>query len=71
MYIEIKGWLTLEDRQKTLLILEQYPNIDLRFCFQAPYNKIRKGSKTTYADWCDSHGIKWCSKEIPSSWINE
>ena len=33
--------------------------------------KIKKGSKTSYADWCDKHGIKWADKKIPPEWIED
>ena len=39
--------------------------------FQNPKAKISKGSKTTYASYCDKHGIQWAEKQIPESWINE
>ena len=34
-----------------------------------PKGKIRKGSKTTYADFCEKHGIVWAEKEIPTDWL--
>ena len=69
--IETKGRWTLEDRKKHLLIKKQHPNLDIRFVFQNPKGKIRKGSKTTYADYCDKHGILWADKEIPNEWLLE
>tara|TARA_R100001244_G_scaffold9274_2_gene11363 strand:- start:9034 stop:9402 length:369 start_codon:yes stop_codon:yes gene_type:complete len=69
--VEIKGRLMKEDRQKHLLIKDQNPERDIRFCFQTPNNKIRKGSKTTYAMWCEKNDIKWCAKRIPQSWFDE
>ena len=66
--IEAKGRWTLEDRKKHLLVREQNPELDIRIIFQSPNNKIRKGSKTTYADFCDKHGIQWAAKEVPESW---
>jgi hypothetical protein len=46
------------------------PDIDLRMVFQAPFNKISKKSKTTYAQWCEKHGIKWASAHaIPIDWL--
>ena len=33
--------------------------------------KIRKGSKTTYGDWCDKNGIVWAEKQIPEDWFSE
>ena len=67
--IETKGRWTLEDRKKHLLIKKQHPNVDIRFVFQNPNGKIRKGSKTTYADFCEKHGIVWAEKEIPTDWL--
>ena len=34
-------------------------------------NKILKGSKTTYADWCNRYGFLYHLKLIPSEWIDE
>jgi hypothetical protein len=67
--IETKGRWTLEDRKKHLLIKEQNPNLDIRIVFQNENQKIRKGSKTTYADFCNKHGILFASKEIPEDWL--
>ena len=67
--IETKGRWTLEDRKKHLLIKEQYPELDIRFVFQNSNSKIRKGSKTTYAMFCDKHGLTYASKQIPKDWL--
>ena len=57
-------------RRKIKAVIEQHPEIDLRMVFQAPFNKISKKSKTTYAKWCDKHGIPWCSfSNIPLEWL--
>ena len=69
--IETKGRWTTEDRKKHLLIKDQHPELDIRFVFQNPNGKIRKGSKTSYADYCDKHGILWADKEIPNKWLLE
>ena len=69
--VEIKGYFSTEDRTKHKLIKSQYPDMDLRFVFNNPGNYIRKGSKTTYADWCDKQGFKWAEKLIPEEWVNE
>ena len=69
--IETKGRWVLEDRQKMLLLKEQYPEIDFRMVFYNANQKIKKGSKTTYGMWCDKHGIKWAHKHIPLEWIHE
>ena len=47
------------------------PELDIRFVLQSPNGKIYKGSKTTYAEWCNKNGFKWANKEIPQEWIEE
>ena len=54
-----------------MLIKKQHPELDIRIVFQNPNGKIRKGSKTTYANFCDKHEIIWASKEIPTQWLGE
>jgi hypothetical protein len=68
--IEAKGLWTVEDRKKHLLIREQHPHLDIRLVFQNASNKIRKGSNTTYACWCEKKGIKYANKQIPKSWLS-
>lgn len=69
--VETKGRWMPDDRKKHLLVKEQHPELDIRIVFQSAKSKLRKGSKTTYADYCNKHGIKWAEKTIPQSWINE
>lgn len=69
IFVETKGRFVLEDRKKHILIKEQHPDLDIRFVFQNSKNKIRKGSKTTYADWCLKHGFKYADKTIPEDWL--
>ena len=66
--IETKGRWVVEDRMKMLLVIKQHPEIDFRMVFYNANQKIKKGSKTSYADWCDKHGIKWANKYIPQEW---
>ena len=67
--VETKGRFTLEDRKKHLLVKAQHPDLDIRFVFSNSRNKIRKGSKTSYADWCDKNGFMYADKRIPDEWI--
>jgi hypothetical protein len=69
--VETKGRWVAADRKKHLLIKKQQPELDIRLVFQSAKSKISKGSKTTYADYCDKHSIQWAEKQIPDSWINE
>ena len=70
-YIEAKGRLTTNDRVKHLMIKEQWQDLDVRFIFVQADNKILKGSKTTYADWCDKHGFLWAQGTIPKEWMDD
>ena len=69
MYVETKGRWVKTDRLKFDLIFQQYPDIDIRFVFQNPNAKLYKGSKTTYAQYCDKKGWRWAKKEIPEEWL--
>ena len=69
--IETKGRWLLDDRKKHLLIRKQHPNLDIRILFQNANAKISKGSKTSYADFCDKHGIPYAHREIPVAWLKE
>ena len=72
IWLETKGYWDSKDRKKVLAVIKQNPDIDLRMVFQAPYNTISKKSKTTYAQWCEKHGIKYCSyASIPIEWLTE
>lgn len=69
--IESKGRFVTADRQKMILIKEQYPDLDIRFVFSNSKSKISKRSSTTYADWCRKNGFPFADKRIPDEWIKE
>jgi hypothetical protein len=69
--IEAKGVWTVEDRTKHLLVREQHPHLDIRLVFMNASNKIRKGSDTTYAKWCEKKNILYANKTIPKSWLSQ
>src|SRR5210317_2576974 len=69
--IEAKGLWTVEDRTKHLLIREQHPHLDIRLVFMNASNKIRKGSNTTYAAWCEKKNIQYATKTIPKLWLSQ
>ena len=70
VHIETKGLWEPEDRRKILQVKKDNPDLDLRMVFQAPYNKIYKGSKTTYAQFCEKHDIPWAVfHSIPIEWL--
>ena len=65
IYVEAKGHLTKDDRVKMLLVKRQHPELDIRFVFLRASNKIYKGSKTTYAAWCERYKFEWAEGAIP------
>lgn len=68
--VESKGRFTSADRKKHLLVQKQHPEYDIRFVFSNSRAKLNKGSKTTYADWCQKHGFPYADKHIPEEWLN-
>ena len=70
-YVETKGRWVTQDRHKILLVLAQHPDLDLRMVFSNANAKLYKGSPTSYAKYCDKHGIRWANKRIPEEWLQE
>jgi predicted nuclease of restriction endonuclease-like RecB superfamily len=69
--VETKGrWFTA-DRQKMQRVIEQFPDLDIRMVFTRSKTPIRKGSKTTYGDWCQKLGIQFADKVVPQAWLDE
>ena len=69
--VETKGRLTKADARKHRAIKKQHPELDIRFVFIRAQNKIYKGSKTTYASWCERHGFQWAEGSIPTDWYKK
>ena len=69
--VETKGLWDSEDRKKHLLIKQQHPELDIRFVFNRSKTPIYKGSKTTYATFCQKNGIQFADKMIPKEWLRE
>lgn len=69
--VETKGQFVTKDRQKHILIRDQHPDLDIRFVFGNPNNRISKTSSTTYADWCEKHGFPYAAKVVPECWAKE
>jgi hypothetical protein len=68
--VETKGRFTAADRQKHLYVKQQHPELDIRFVFSNSKTKIRKGSKTSYADWCNKNGFLYAEKLVPKEWLS-
>lgn len=74
IYIETKGRFMPADMKKHLLIKQQHPDLDIRFIFQNPNSTNSKRTKTTYANFCEKHGFRYCSyrdTDTIISWARE
>ena len=69
--IEVKGFWSTSDRRKHVEIKQQYPDLDIRLLFENSKRKIRKGSSTTYAVWCEKKNILFWDRVIPPKWFRD
>jgi hypothetical protein len=69
--IETKGMFTAADRRKHIAIKRQHPKLDIRFVFENSRRKLRKGAKSTYAEWCIRYGFLYYDRIIPEDWLKE
>ena len=69
--LEVKGFWPTADRRKHIEVKKQHAELDVRIVFENSKRKIRKGSKTSYGDWCKKNGILFCDKVVPDEWLNE
>lgn len=74
-FVEYKGFLWTEDKQKMKAVKEQHPDIDIRFVFADAHKpvhgaKTRKdGTKMSHAEWAEKTGYLWAHATIPASWL--
>jgi hypothetical protein len=58
LYLETKGKFDYVERRKMLAVLRANPGKEVRMVFMRN-QKLGKGSKMNYGEWCDKHGIRW------------
>lgn len=63
--VEGKGFFPSSDRAKMLAVKQQHPDWTIRISFTNPHKTISKASKTTYAMWCEKHGLGWEQGPMP------
>jgi len=56
--LEAKGKFDYDSRRKMLAVKTAHPERDIRMLFMRN-NKLGKGSKMRYGEWCDKHGFPW------------
>lgn len=59
LYIEAKGKLDVDTRNKMIWVKEQNPDIKIIIIFAKADNKLTRTSKTTYGQWATKHGFEW------------
>jgi hypothetical protein len=69
--VEVKGRFSSDDRQMHRLIKVQRPDLDIRFVFTNPNQRISKKRPVTYADWCEKNGFKYAKQRVPETWLRE
>lgn len=70
IYIETKGYFTVEDRSKMRAVKDTHPTLDIRLVFDKD-NKISSKGKLRYSGWCELWGFKYAIKKVPKEWFNE
>lgn len=58
LYIETKGKFDYTERRKMEAVKAANPDKEIRMVFMRN-QKLGKGSKMTYGEWCDKHDIRW------------
>jgi len=69
IYLEAKGKLDLDTRQKMVWFRDTNPHITIIFLFMNPDNKITKRSKTTYSKWAEDNNFLWL--DYRKDWLND
>jgi len=74
LLVEYKEYLDIISKRILRHVTKQHPELDIRVLFgkNCSKKKIRKGSKTTYGQWCDKFKIPWKEtkdKSIPKGWL--
>ena len=69
--IETKGLCSSADRKKHVEIQRQHPKLDIRFVFSNAKQRLYKGAKSRYCDWCEQKNFMWAHRVIPEEWLLE
>ena len=71
--VETKGRLTIEDRKKLIWVKEQHPKTPIILLFMNSSVTLRKGSKTTYAEWARDNGFEFYDFRfgLPKGWLKK
>ena len=68
--VEAKGYFDAKARAKMVAVKKNNPDEDIRFLFTDASKLVRKGSKFTYADWCERYSFPYAEGDsIPEEWF--
>jgi DNA-directed RNA polymerase subunit RPC12/RpoP len=68
-YIETKGKLSVEERQKFESLKNSQPDLDVRFVFMKD-NWLTKAHKKRYSEWASDNNFRWSIGDIPDEWFS-
>ena len=73
VHLEVKGFFRPGDvsKYKAVKATIDSKGEELIFVLADPNKKVRKGAKSTMADWCDKNGYRWCSVNNVKQWLQE
>lgn len=71
VFIEVKGWWPPAERTKFLAVMLSNPGLPIFVALQRPFATLSKKSNTTYAEWCQKHGIAWSPIPIPNDFLDQ
>ena len=75
LYIEAKGRFVTANRTSMNMVRDSNPDLDIRFIFSNPNQRISKTSKTTYAMWCERNNWQYTkfdpNQVVPREWLDE
>tara|TARA_R110000803_G_scaffold62280_1_gene122543 strand:- start:80 stop:484 length:405 start_codon:yes stop_codon:yes gene_type:complete len=70
LIIEVKGYLSSDDRAKMIAVKRDNPTLDIRFIFSRD-NYLNKRSKTKYSDWCIKNKFPYAVNRVPKEWMEK
>ena len=69
--VETKGLFASADRTKHRDLKAMYPDLDVRFVFSNPNQRLSKASRTTYGAWCANYEFQYATRLVPLVWVQE
>lgn len=67
IYIEVKGYLRIDDEKKLIAVRRSNPNLDIRIVFDKDNRLTRR--KMRYSQWCKKYGFDYSIGFLPKEWL--